>query len=228
VRPELGKRGREGPTPEDTGTTGTKRRPKSISLSTSYHINTFDYDSFIRSEFRKFESGKGEHLKKIERIFEACGGCDKCARCCREVPCELDTNDVVRLCRHLEVGVDEFDERFVDWREGCRYLKIPCPFLDESDCSVHKARPYLCRTFPFNPLPPVGYKLNLYEYCGIARRIAGELGRIFPRRGNGFPKELASELGSRVIEQAEEELLSERGLKTKKSEVDALEPATFR
>ncbi len=78
-----------------------------------------------------------------------------CVNCCAQ-PGEvwLTANDRDRIAGHLELGVEEFVERYCDPEDELR-LSIPsengCHFLIEGGCSIHDVKPLQCATYPFWP-----------------------------------------------------------------------------
>jgi Fe-S-cluster containining protein len=105
--------------------------------------------------------------------------CMMCGTCCRgldEGEVYLYNEDIKRLANHLNFkgfeGLREFAKRYLKiiddsflWKEiGGERKKIyrfktlafkfignddHCPFLKDNKCSVHEARPFQCRCFPF-------------------------------------------------------------------------------
>lgn len=62
----------------------------------------------------------------------------------------LTKTDKERLGAHLDLSIDEFDARYVSIENGNEILKHhynPCPFLKAGKCSVHPARPQVCRDY---------------------------------------------------------------------------------
>lgn len=80
--------------------------------------------------------------------------------CCSDLTMPLTPYDVLRLCRGLGMGSEEFIEDYSI--PGCYedsgfpllHLRMepgaskPCPFVTEQGCSVYEHRPSACRTYP--------------------------------------------------------------------------------
>ncbi len=104
------------------------------------------------------------------RICQECG-----AICCKSGPIVLTVFDISRLCKYLNVSVDEFVEGYVQVMSGEDYAKFfnleinneiihklrkviyitlklrsdgSCIFLENNLCKVYSARPSTCRVFP--------------------------------------------------------------------------------
>jgi Fe-S-cluster containining protein len=68
----------------------------------------------------------------------------------------LTKYDVIRFSKHLDLKPKEFKLKFCKTINGVVALKDKpnskdCQFLKERQCSVYKARPLQCRTWPFWP-----------------------------------------------------------------------------
>ena len=86
--------------------------------------------------------------------------CKACGKCCKQRKDLLLTPyDVFRLARYLGRTPEEIIERRCEVYEGCnshlpvvRIIPQPpedsCPYLLKRRCSVHAAKPVLCRVFP--------------------------------------------------------------------------------
>lgn len=93
--------------------------------------------------------------------------CIQCGDCCNPAKsrwgisktgilaraCILFTDkDVKRAAAFLGLNADEFKEKYkVDSSHFIDVTHSPCPFLtEENKCSIHKAKPDLCRNWPKN------------------------------------------------------------------------------
>jgi len=109
--------------------------------------------------------------------FECQPDCGKC--CTRHGEYDyvyLTRDDVVRLAAHFELTVAKFKARWTRKDDGHTILKMDepaCPFLDGTRCTVYRARPAQCSTFPFWPE-------NLKSRAGW-----DELGTFCPGVGKG-------------------------------------------
>jgi uncharacterized protein len=66
----------------------------------------------------------------------------------------LTLEDRQRLARHMGLSTLAFTRRFCKNTDGYFHLKDPegsCEFLEKTSCSVYRARPTQCRTWPFWP-----------------------------------------------------------------------------
>ena len=82
--------------------------------------------------------------------------CTRCGACCTGAPgfVWVDVEAIESLAAHLEMEPDDFSRRYVR-RVGDRYSLVEkpggdCVFWDaKAGCTVYKARPVQCRTWPF-------------------------------------------------------------------------------
>ncbi|MHB0896503.1 MAG: YkgJ family cysteine cluster protein [Spirochaetales bacterium] len=85
--------------------------------------------------------------------------CAQCSFCCTGSPGRvwLSHVDIEGLCAFLGLAFEDFAERFCVFVEveGGRALSLiekkgyDCVFLENGKCSVYRARPIQCRTYPF-------------------------------------------------------------------------------
>ena len=100
-------------------------------------------------------------IKEGENFWFACHPEVPCFNaCCSDLTMPLTPYDVLRLCRGLEMGSEQFFEEFT--RVGCYedtglpllHLRMedspgrPCPFVTEQGCGVYEHRSSACRTYP--------------------------------------------------------------------------------
>jgi len=66
----------------------------------------------------------------------------------------LSKKDVIRVAKHLNTKLKLFKKKYCDYTNGYLHLKETnkngnCQFLKYKKCSIYKARPIQCRTWPF-------------------------------------------------------------------------------
>ena len=66
----------------------------------------------------------------------------------------LSNKDILRLSKFTKLKYDDFIKLYCDKTDGFTHFKekknsSKCIFLDKKKCSVYKARPIQCRTWPF-------------------------------------------------------------------------------
>ncbi|MHC1611587.1 MAG: YkgJ family cysteine cluster protein [Candidatus Methanospirareceae archaeon] len=116
-------------------------------------------------------------MEKVRRKFEQLAlaileyfDCERCCKCCREMPIHLNDEDMERLGRiDGEALFDKMDEREVD-----NYLKTPCPYLKGNACTVYESRPMSCRIFPFVVIRPV----PTLQLCPMGEKVFEEYKRL--------------------------------------------------
>ncbi len=112
--------------------------------------------------------------------------CLKCNNCCKHCPGEIGFTipqlkpfDIIMLSRFLKTTTSKFVERYAEFVQKDRsqitsgILKfvgdeqeMRCPFLDDSGCSVHEAKPMICRLYPLG-FYPVGDKALVISQKGL-------------------------------------------------------------
>ncbi len=108
-------------------------------------------------------------LKVIDEFKSV--GCDRCGQCCKANSAELTDEDIIRMCKHLDVQFDEFYNKYMDKSHITNCLLAPCPFLGEDGCRIYNVRPDICRTYPFsdNTMEMHPCKLGKYIYDEIVK-----------------------------------------------------------
>jgi hypothetical protein len=110
-----------------------------------------------------------------ERVFT----CQRCGHCCLgEGGIVLARHDQERLAEHLGLDRENFLQRCAERRAGKLYLKTGehgyCLFYSEG-CSVHPARPDVCRAWPFfrgNLLDELSFAMAREDCPGISQDAA--------------------------------------------------------
>ncbi len=104
-----------------------------------------------------------------ENVFD----CRMCGECCRgSGGIVVSLRDLERLCAHLSLQPREFAERFAERRNGKLVVRIGADgrcifFAVGSGCTVHAAKPDICRAWPFfrGNLVDAGSLALAKEYC---------------------------------------------------------------
>jgi hypothetical protein len=106
-----------------------------------------------------------------------------CGECCRNrTDLLLTAYDVFRLARHFKCKTGDIIRKYCEIYPGSD-SKLPvvrvipraydnsCPLLRKGKCSVHQAKPVLCRSYPLAKLNKgngeQGYYLNALPDCGV-------------------------------------------------------------
>ena len=89
--------------------------------------------------------------EKMHRDTPFSFGCKACGRCCRDKQIQLNPYEVVKLADFLGISTEKFLDSYV--RADAPYILFTgedntCIFLSDSGCSVHPARPLVCRLYP--------------------------------------------------------------------------------
>ncbi|MBC8521943.1 MAG: YkgJ family cysteine cluster protein [Methanomicrobia archaeon] len=103
--------------------------------------------------------------------------CERCCKCCREMPVHLNDEDLERLSRlDGDALFDKMDDAEVD-----NYLKTPCPYLKGTECSIYENKPTSCCMFPFVVIRPV----PTLQLCPMGKKIFAdfkELARKYDKK----------------------------------------------
>ena len=92
----------------------------------------------------------------------------------------LSKKDILLLSQFKKIKIDTFIHRYCDKTDGFIHLKeknghSECQFLQNKKCSIYKARPTQCRTWPFwsENMKPKIWNQDISKFCpGIGK---GEL-----------------------------------------------------
>jgi Fe-S-cluster containining protein len=119
-----------------------------------------------------------ENKKNPERVWYTGGlrfECQPdCANCCVNhgdyAFVYLEKTDARRLARFLGLKLAEFKARYTEAEDEYLILRMDqpaCPFLEGRRCTVYRARPIQCRTFPFwkNNLTSLSAWKRLRGFC---------------------------------------------------------------
>lgn len=75
--------------------------------------------------------------------------CHGCSRCCREFRIQVNPYEIFRLARHLHLSTTEFIAHHLENGPWLRHKDDgTCVHLGTGGCSVHPARPLVCRLYP--------------------------------------------------------------------------------
>lgn len=74
--------------------------------------------------------------------------CGACGRCCRDKLIQVNPYEIARLAAKLGISTTAFIEQHLDGVYLRRREDGTCTFLNEQGCSVHDARPLVCRLYP--------------------------------------------------------------------------------
>lgn len=92
-----------------------------------------------------------EMAEMFGRQAEAEMDCTTCGACCRDNCVPVSDDEKARLAARAGMAPDAFETRHMT-RDDDGELAIdarPCPFLDDTVCSVYEDRPDACRGYPY-------------------------------------------------------------------------------
>lgn len=85
-----------------------------------------------------------------EEVFSQVN-CISCAACCKSAPPLLNTTDISRISKHLNISKAQFVKKYLmqDISGEYYFNATPCVFLAESNhCNIYDKRPEACRRYP--------------------------------------------------------------------------------
>jgi uncharacterized protein len=89
----------------------------------------------------------GEPLLTLDAPFSY--RCRGCSRCCREFRIQVNPYEIFRLARHLHLSTTEFIAHHLENGPWLRHKDDgTCVYLGAQGCTVHAARPLVCRLYP--------------------------------------------------------------------------------
>lgn len=102
--------------------------------------------------------------------------CHACKRCCQHYRIKANPYEVLRLARHLGLTTTAFiDAHLVDDAYLPHDEEGHCRFLGEQGCTVHPARPLVCRVYPLG-LHVDGQGVERFSHLQPHPRTEGEYG----------------------------------------------------
>lgn len=116
------------------------------------------------------------HCQPVKPNGRVCFQCTRCTDCCRHVrdAVMLEPLDAYRIARYLGLEISEVCDRYTDpiifENTGFPFLAIKtkgedeaCVFLNGKDCAIQKAKPRVCRMYPFTA--NVNSSGQGFDYC---------------------------------------------------------------
>lgn len=104
--------------------------------------------------------------------------CLQCANCCKSTPPLINTTDIKRISKHLNLSPKQFKRQYIleDVNGEMSFNFVPCSFLNEDNtCQIYEIRPEACKGFPHTDEKDFAkrYKLNLANtlICPAAAQI---------------------------------------------------------
>ncbi|MCU7503008.1 MAG: YkgJ family cysteine cluster protein [Ignavibacteria bacterium] len=119
--------------------------------------------------------------------------CKECANCCLTKMPLLDALDIKRFISSLEIGEEEFRNKYLEEAEPddnkklYQFNSLPCPFLKNNLCTNYDNRPENCQSFPHLHKKDFTSRLwgiiNNCEICPIVFNVFEELKLELWRKG---------------------------------------------
>lgn len=88
-----------------------------------------------------------------DRVLKYFGNCLDCGICCKIFNnIEIADDEIQNISRYLKITKSEFLKKYTTQNQKCNMpttsLKTPCKFQKSSNCTIHKIKPFDCKTFP--------------------------------------------------------------------------------
>ena len=110
--------------------------------------------------------------KRIEIKFKCQGSGNCCVSRGSHGFVYLTYKDIIRFSKFFKLNIIQFMEKYCFKTNNLFHLKEMnnngnCIFLKKNKCSVYKARPEQCRTWPFwsENINPKGWKTEILKFC---------------------------------------------------------------
>ena len=122
-----------------------------------------------------------ERFEELALAIQQYFTCERCCKCCTEMPIHLNDEDIERLHR---LDGDALFEK-LESNELDNFLKTPCPYLKEGLCTIYEHRPAACKMFPFVVIRPV----PTLQLCPMGKTIFVKFKDLTRRYGRKELKE---------------------------------------
>jgi Fe-S-cluster containining protein len=116
-----------------------------------------------------------ERFVELALAIQQYFACERCCKCCSEMPIHLNDEDIERLYR---LDGDALFEK-MDSTELDNFLKTPCPYLKNGLCTIYEHRPAACKMFPFVVIRPV----PTLQLCPMGKKIFAKFKELTRRYG---------------------------------------------
>lgn len=120
-----------------------------------------------------------EHYRNVlQHLVSDFGNCLDCGICCRFPTVGVSPKEISTMAKYLDISPGAFRRKYIVSVEGKQVIRhceegdcSDCVFLGPKDnkCRIYEARPYPCRTFPFDVQLKEGtVEIRYVELCPIA------------------------------------------------------------
>lgn len=124
-------------------------------------------------------------VEKHQEVFKEID-CIQCANCCKTSPALLNTSDIQRIAKHLQISTKQFTKIYTveDVNGEISLNRLPCTFLgDDQRCTIYDIRPTACRRFPHTDEMEYAHRPHLNHkntiVCPAAFHIVQRLQNFF-------------------------------------------------
>ena len=140
----------------------------------------------FRTFIKQYDMPREEMDALVHEITERVSAeidCTQCGNCCVHMGPVLDEDDISRFALGLNIPVSEFQAEQLtetnDYSSGFKFNVLPCPFLENKQCTNYDHRPKNCQSYPH--LHKEGFTTRLwgvvdnYEICPIVFHVYEEV-----------------------------------------------------
>lgn len=114
------------------------------------HINDADNHRFI--SFLKLQNTTlvDEKVQELNEVITPQIDCKDCGNCCKSLMINVTDAEANAVAAHLQLQRNDFDMQFIEKGSAGTLLinSIPCPFLNNTQCSIYEQRFQGCSEFP--------------------------------------------------------------------------------
>jgi uncharacterized protein len=123
-------------------------------LATDREDENWDFRQFLKFHLPFSDKKLDNLVYQIGDRITSATDCTRCSRCCQQVNPILSPGDQQRLAKRLGLSPKQLQEKYLVFQEvkgesAWKIKDLPCPFLQDSRCSVYEDRPQNCRDYPY-------------------------------------------------------------------------------
>jgi uncharacterized protein len=109
-----------------------------------------DENWIFRSFLKFYDEEIDSIVHEMYHVVSSKVDCTNCGNCCKKIQPILDTDDITKLSKPLNINIVDFTDSFLKEDEDGNnvFKKQPCPFLENNKCTHYDSRPNACVSYP--------------------------------------------------------------------------------